>query len=137
MAAVVLVIGLMACLIEVSIVKQIEQKFIADYIIAEGGFLPNSFMDTEFMDRLETKGYILPEEPTYNRYVSGIRKRFPHLCITPFARSKVDDDVACFTSNDGKFTGTVVIMHDFTEKGWEFPRFFSTLSEWLQSSDGV
>lgn len=116
-------------------VPNIEQKFIADYIASEGGFFPNSFMDPYLKEKMIYKKYDFPEEESYVKYVSEIRKRIPHLRITPFAKSKMDDDVACFTENAGNFIGTVVVIHDFTEVGWENPRYFNTLSDWLQSHD--
>ena len=62
-------------------------------------------------------------------YCDSIGERYPERKLVPFAKRCDCDDVACFEV--GK-PGTVQIIHDFADPGWEqrgeFPDFWSWFS---------
>ena len=62
-------------------------------------------------------------------YCESMGKRFPDRMIVPFAKRSDCDDVACFEVDK---PGTVQIIHDFADPGWEqreeYPDFWSWFS---------
>lgn len=111
--------------------EKLNQQFIADFVISEGESVPNYFLSSEFESKIRQINYKLPGAISYSRFVAGIRKRYPHLQITPFAKSRSDDDVACFTRDPNQSHGQVVVIHDWADAGWERPRYYKTLGDWL------
>ncbi len=62
-------------------------------------------------------------------YCDSIAERYPERSLIPFAKRSDCDDVACFEVDK---PGTVQIIHDFADPGWEqreeFPDFWSWFS---------
>lgn len=61
----------------------------------------------------------------------GLRERYPERMLVPFARREDRDDVACW---DQSQPGRVVIIHDFTEPGWEQRAVLDDFYAWVRQA---
>ena len=85
--------------------------------------------------------YLTNKEDVIWRF-AGLKERYPKRKLFPFARRDYNDDIACWEKDFGE---QVIVMHDFTDPGWErrkIFRDFNTWHEWAlrqkddESSDG-
>lgn len=60
----------------------------------------------------------------------GLKSRYPKRTLVPFAVRQDRDDVACFDL-DSK---DVVVIHDFTDAGWERRTNFAGFNDWLRQA---
>jgi hypothetical protein len=60
----------------------------------------------------------------------GLKSRYPDRHLVPFAVRQDRDDVACFDVDSNK----VVIIHDFTDPGWENRASLGGFNEWLRQA---
>jgi hypothetical protein len=72
--------------------------------------------------------YLTEEEDTLWR-LEGIKKRYPEKKLFPFARRDCSDDIACWEENFGE---KVIVMHDFTDPGWERRNVFKNFETWYE-----
>lgn len=61
--------------------------------------------------------------------LDGLKKRFPHRKLIPFARRDDNDDIACFEVGYGE---RVFIVHDFCEEGYERREEYETFWAWFR-----
>lgn len=65
----------------------------------------------------------------------GLKERYPHLNLIPFARRLDNDDVACFdTSENIGSSLKIKIIHDFASSGWEEREVFEEFNSWLKEA---
>lgn len=72
--------------------------------------------------------WYLPDFKSLVRLNDGLRDRLQPYLLVPFAKRQDNDDIAAF---DARRPGVVLVLHDFANIGWERPREFSSLVEWL------
>ncbi len=64
-------------------------------------------------------------------YCESMSGRYPNRKLVPFAKRCDCDDVACFEVDK---PGTIQIIHDFAEPGWEQRDTFSDFWSWFVSA---
>jgi hypothetical protein len=62
---------------------------------------------------------------TYNQ---NLAKRYPHLNLFMFAKRGDNDTIATFSKEK---PGKVILINDFSSKGWEFDGEFSNFWDWF------
>lgn len=90
---------------------------------------PTSFLkiiDNELTNL--TPWYILSSELLIWRF-EGLKERYPHLSLVPFARRGDNDDVACWEKSNSE---NVIIIHDFASSGWEKRESFEDFWQWFK-----
>jgi len=75
--------------------------------------------------------HMLADEALTWRF-DGLRDRYPSRQLVPFCRRQDNDDVACFDM--AQPTGTVAVIHDFAEPGWEQRATYNSIYDWLQQA---
>jgi hypothetical protein len=97
--------------------------------------LPDGFQYPGAFLRLVGRGllyfepwFVLQGEQLRQRF-RGLKDRYPDRILVPFARREDRDDVACWDQN---LPGRVVIIHDFTEPGWEQREVLEDFYTWLR-----
>lgn len=60
----------------------------------------------------------------------GLKSRYPDRRLVPFAVRQDRDDVACFDTD----SRNVVVIHDFTDAGWEKRANFDGFNDWLRQA---
>lgn len=78
--------------------------------------------------------WFIMDAPFAERYCSAMGERYPKRKLVPFAKRSDSDDVACFEI--GK-PGTVQIVHDFADPGWEQREAYPTFWDWFESAIGM
>ncbi len=74
--------------------------------------------------------YMLTERQ-FNTWIEGIRERYPHRKLIPFAVKCYNDDVACYEIGKGE---TIQVVHDFGAPGREQRESYANLQEWMQEA---
>ena len=70
-------------------------------------------------------------EPHISSRMAGLRGRYGHRELVPFALRLDCDDVACW---ERKFMPKVVIIHDFAAVGCESRQTYDTFWDWFRSA---
>jgi hypothetical protein len=70
-------------------------------------------------------------EPHISSRMAGLKKRYVHRDLIPFALRLDCDDVACWERTS---IPKVVIIHDFGSVGWESRTTYGTFWEWFRAA---
>ncbi|MFC6713294.1 hypothetical protein [Branchiibius cervicis] len=62
----------------------------------------------------------------------GLKRRYPHRNVLPFALRQDNDDIACWDFNLGN--EVVVIIHDYAQPGYEQRGEYPTFYDWFRSA---
>jgi len=76
------------------------------------------------------KWFLLSNELVERRFY-GLKKRYKHRNLIPFAGRFDSDDIACFEIGQGE---RVFIIHDYADEGWERRQEFETFWNWFISA---
>lgn len=113
--------------------REINQTEVPKVLLLLKESLPKGFTyPPEFLFLVDSRIVFFPpwqllfEKWTHVRYI-GLRERYPHRQLVPFARRFNSDDVACWEGGNNQ---QVVIVHDHASSGWEdrgerYPSFWS------------
>ncbi len=71
------------------------------------------------------------DAPFAERYCLALNKRYPTRQLVPFAKRSDNDDVAWFEM--GK-PGSVEIIHDFADPGWEQRAEYPSFWDWFKEA---
>lgn len=98
--------------------------------------LPTWFSYPEDFIRIFEQGLIdfdpwivLQGEQLRARY-NGLRERYTHRDLVPFARREDNDDVACWDKHEKG----IVIIHDFASPGYENKQILNSFWDWLRAA---
>ena len=64
-------------------------------------------------------------------HAQGLAKRYPSRELFPFAYRQDNDDVACWSRDEGE---KVFVIHDFASAGWEDEAKFDDVWAWFRSA---
>jgi hypothetical protein len=68
-------------------------------------------------------------DPSFSEsYNVGLAGRYPHLTLFMFAKRGDNDTIATFSKDA---PGKVVLINDFSTKGWEFDGEYETFWDWF------
>jgi hypothetical protein len=109
-----------------------QEMTLAHLLIAaelpEGFRYPHAFLRTVELGLVNLEPWWVLHGDLLRARQAGVRTRYPTRTLVPFARRQDNDDVACFDVD----TGTVVIVHDFADPGWEQRAAFNDFYGWLR-----
>lgn len=112
--------------------------FLSEKLLPKNFRYPEVYID--YTNNLEVgNGRILDLEPWHFYYsqksltfhFNGLKDRYPHRVIVPFARRRDTDDVACFEAETPSDNPAVINIHDWAGPGYEGRRRCKDFSEWL------
>ena len=60
-----------------------------------------------------------------------LAEQFPDRILVPFAKDRASDDVFCFEGSDTTGNPAVLLIHSFTDPGWEYRGEWLDFESWL------
>lgn len=64
-----------------------------------------------------------------------VAKQFPDRVLVPFAKHGGSDDVFCFDGGDHGGDPAVLVIHTFTQSGWEDRRHWPSFDAWWEEME--
>lgn len=98
--------------------------------LPEGFVYPPSFIRIIELGLTDLEPWEILVGDRLRRRLRGLTDRFPNRHLVPFAGRQDNDDVACWDI-DQSF-GRVVVIHDFTNPGWENRAEYTDFYAWLR-----
>ncbi|MPQ44438.1 hypothetical protein [Clostridium tarantellae] len=92
---------------------------------------PESFLKAIELNLIAFDLWNIMDEDTVVDRVEGLKERYPHRKLIPFARRYDNDDIACFEIGKSK---KVEIIHDFASIGYEQRKEYNDFWEWLEEA---
>jgi hypothetical protein len=92
---------------------------------------PDEFIKIVDLGIVNLKPWYIMEGDTLVQKTIGINQRFPKLELVPFAKRDDNDDVACWSKNN---PSQVVVVHDFSEDGWENVETYGIFWDWFKTA---
>jgi len=112
--------------------NELPQEFIIEYLRSEGIRVPNVLSDHDLTFKLDEVGFSLPTPQSYSNYISEVNKRYPSRNMVPIAKSNLDDEMVGLIIAPNSEVSCVMQIHDFADAGWEAPRNYTNIEEWLE-----
>jgi hypothetical protein len=72
--------------------------------------------------------YIIADPIFSKSYNEHLAERYPHLTLFMFAKRGDNDTIATFSKDS---PGKVILINDFSTKGWEFDGEFANFWDWF------
>ena len=75
--------------------------------------------------------WLLQLDKGVENWTEILREQYPERVLVPFAKDRRTDDVFCFDGNDHSGNPAVILIHSFTDPGWEYQGEWLHFDSWL------
>jgi hypothetical protein len=115
----------------------LRDEVLPDAIKAAGFRIPAAYYEMREMGITRLDPWFFLDLSGVSHNYDNLRKRYPTRLLVPFARSGVDDYVACFVAtSDNSGQGQVLVLKDTRPAGAEVEAVFEDFLDWLRAALG-
>ena len=100
--------------------------------LPNGFTYPSAFRRVVSLGLVELDPWFFLDGPGLRERLDGIRQRYRHRVLVPFARRGDNDDVACWDLDLAD--GSISVIHDYASSGWEQKEQFSDFAAWFRQA---
>ena len=89
---------------------------------------PKAYLELIGLNCVDFGAWYFMSDNQVEKRIVGLRRRYPHRKLIPFARRDDNDDIACFELEKDK---AVQLIHDYASAGYEQRKEYPDIWAWL------